>query len=86
MVDTLRKKESEAAMEQHICPYCNGMEVLEMHCPACKQLLNDCGTLQEALGPYAPYEENSFVNGQFECIHQVFCSNCNVEYHFTVPT
>jgi hypothetical protein len=72
-------------MDKQICPYCIGLFPLEMNCPACASLLTDCGTLQEALGPYAPYEENSLVHAQFDCVHQVFCCSCDVEYFYSVP-
>jgi hypothetical protein len=68
-----------------ICPYCNGMEELLLHCPSCSIAMDDCGTLQESLGPYAPFEENSLVHAQFGCTHRLFCHNCRVEYYFTVP-
>ncbi|WP_040378881.1 hypothetical protein [Dethiobacter alkaliphilus] len=70
---------------KQICRYCNGLEALEICCPACDGQLQDCGTLQEALGPYAPYEENSMVHAQFDCAHQVYCPNCNIEYLYSVP-
>lgn len=68
-----------------ICPYCNGLASLEIHCPACGSLMEDSGTLQEMLGPYAPYEENSLVNAQFCCVHQVYCRNCDTEYLLSIP-
>lgn len=73
-------------MEHHICPYCNGLKAIELHCPACGTPMDDCGTLQEALGPYAPYEENSLVHAQFDCVHQLYCHICDVEYFYTIPT
>ena len=72
-------------MTEHICPYCNGLMPLELCCPACGSTMADCGTLQEALGPYAPYEENNLVHAQYGCAHQVFCHNCEIEYLFSVP-
>jgi hypothetical protein len=72
-------------MEQQICPYCNGLREIVLECPACGTMMSDCGTLQESLGPYAPYEENSLVHMQYDCTHQLFCSNCQIEYFYTVP-
>jgi len=71
-------------MTASICPYCNGLRALETVCPACGEALRDCGTLQEALGPYAPYEENALVHMQYGCVHQVYCRNCDTEYLYTV--
>ncbi|MDW7652107.1 MAG: hypothetical protein SCK29_07250 [Bacillota bacterium] len=73
-------------MPEQICPYCNGLSPLEILCPACSTPMDDCGTLQEALGPYAPYEENSLVHARFDCVHQVFCPNCRIEYLLSVPS
>lgn len=71
-------------MQEHICPYCNGLDTLIMLCPACGAPMEDGGTLQEALGPYSPHEENSLVHGQYGCVHQVVCRICTVDYLFTV--
>ncbi len=68
-----------------ICPYCNGLEPLNIVCPACGSLMKDTGTLQEILGPYSPYEENSLIHEQYGCTHQVYCENCAAEYFYTVP-
>jgi hypothetical protein len=69
-----------------ICPYCNGLFPLEICCPSCGSMMEDRGTLQEMLGPYAPYEENSLVHNQFGgCVHQVVCVECGTEYMLTVP-
>ncbi len=69
----------------HICPYCNGLKVLEIICPSCGTVLDDCGTLQETLGPYAPYEESTLSNAQFDCAHQVYCQKCEIKYFYTLP-
>ena len=69
---------------ESICPHCNGFSDIKIHCPACSNLLSDHGTLQETLGPYAPYEENSASHNKYGCVHQVFCYNCQTEYFYTV--
>lgn len=71
-------------MNLQICPYCNGLKALEIACPSCNNIMRDAGTLQEALGPYSPYEENSLIHQQFGCVHRLFCDTCNSEYMFTV--
>jgi len=70
----------------YICPYCNGLKALEINCPSCDTTLDDCGTLQDARGPYAPYEEGRLVHAQFDCVHQVYCQKCETEYVYTLPT
>ncbi|MBS3900464.1 MAG: hypothetical protein KGZ54_00385 [Dethiobacter sp.] len=69
----------------HICPYCNGLKALEIQCPSCGTTLDDCGTLQEALGPYAPYEESALKHAHFDCVHQTYCQKCGIEYIYTLP-
>ncbi|HAA38114.1 MAG TPA: hypothetical protein DCE00_04505 [Firmicutes bacterium] len=71
-------------MEQ-ICPYCNGLEELHLSCPACGGRMTDNGALQNILGPYAPYEENSQLRGQCGCIHQLFCPECELLLQLAVP-
>ncbi len=68
-----------------ICPYCNGLEVLTISCPACSSVMKDTGTLQEILGPYSPHEENSLIHAQYGCTHQVYCENCTDEYFYAIP-
>ncbi|NLN07487.1 MAG: hypothetical protein GX167_07710 [Firmicutes bacterium] len=72
-------------MDEQLCPLCNGLAQLRLHCPACGGLLRDNGTLQDQLGPYAPYEENSGLRGPAGCMHQVICPFCQAVYHFTLP-
>ncbi|HHX74636.1 MAG TPA: hypothetical protein GX699_07015 [Firmicutes bacterium] len=69
-----------------MCPLCNGIAQLRLCCPACGGLLCDSGALQESLGPYAPYEENSALHGPAGCTHQVYCPFCATVYLFTLPT
>ncbi len=67
-----------------ICPYCNGLIILAVPCPSCAAVMTDNGTVQEELGPYSPYEENSLINQQDGCVHKLFCDKCNKECTFTV--
>ncbi|HZK25506.1 MAG TPA: hypothetical protein VFC74_09010 [Oscillospiraceae bacterium] len=69
----------------HICPYCNGLEELHFTCPACGGKMADYGALQNALGPYAPYEENSQLRGQDGCLHQLYCPECELQLQMIIP-
>ena len=73
-------------MTDHICPFCNGLYELKVSCPYCGSSMEDCGTLQEMLGPYSPYEENSLLMGNHSCIHQLYCHHCQAQLQFSVPT
>ncbi|NLZ38632.1 MAG: hypothetical protein GX893_03380 [Firmicutes bacterium] len=72
-------------MTNRICPYCNGLYELKISCPNCGSCLEDCGALQEMLGPYAPYEENSLLMGNDFCIHQLYCHQCQTILQYSVP-
>lgn len=73
-------------MDEHLCVYCNGLSVLYINCPACKSRMEDCGALQNVLGPYAPYEENELTMSRDGCMHQVYCPLCDLKYNLTIPT
>lgn len=45
----------------------------------------DYGALQNALGPYAPYEENSQLRGQDGCLHQLYCPECELQLQMIIP-
>lgn len=67
-----------------ICPYCNGLIPLAVSCPSCGTPMDDQGTLQEELGPYAPYEENTLIHSRPGCAHRVYCPNCRTAYYYSV--
>lgn len=67
-----------------ICPYCNGLSSLEVACPACSNSMHNNGTVQEVLGPYSPYEENSKLQEQRQCVHLLYCRYCHRQYQYAV--
>jgi hypothetical protein len=46
--------------------------------------MDDQGTLQEELGPYAPFEENTLIHSRPGCAHRVYCPNCRTAYYYSV--
>jgi rubrerythrin len=68
-----------------VCPICNGMDYIEIRCPACGHVLVDGGNLQDFYGPYSPYmEQNTYGNledlrNEGKCLHLLYCPQCGYD-------
>jgi hypothetical protein len=67
---------------ERICPLCNALDTVGRKCPYCGRRLEDGGALQNYLGPYSPYVEDSSVpdsmSGNY-CIHLLYCPYCHYD-------
>lgn len=72
---------------EKICPVCNGLQNLAIHCPRCGLIMAEEGSITDFLGPYSPYfdrdllelNNNLLVEGPDPCVHLLTCANCQVE-------
>lgn len=67
---------------EKICPICNALEEIDEKCPLCGNRLVDGGVLQNYLGPYSPYVENSTIQLDINinyCVHLLICENCHYD-------
>ena len=71
-----------------VCPLCNSLKTLEIHCPKCQTLLEDSGKVSDYLDPYGHYNDEETVKmgdgypntakGQI-CPHLMVCKECGYE-------
>jgi hypothetical protein len=85
------KLERKRAMNE-ICPLCNSLKEIEVHCPNCQMPMKDYGKVADYFDQYSAYENidtlklvdgdrNSLKNNV--CWHIYACSRCL--YETTVP-
>lgn len=61
-----------------ICPVCNGLKEVYVHCDICQQLLVDKGKISDQLDPYSPYVNTDGQNEHSQdCSHYLICPNCH---------
>lgn len=75
-----------------ICPLCNGILSIEIHCFKCNTLLEHQGKVTDFLDPYSHYNDNDIVKladgyqNTFKyqiCPHIFICPTCGEEkVHF----
>ncbi len=76
----------------YYCPICNGLQSLSAQCPKCLTSAEDCGRMDDYLGPYSPYrqaEDISLSNGYADvqnhvCIHCGYCAECGSTFPVSV--
>lgn len=75
-----------------ICPLCNSLKEIQVHCEHCQEPMKDCGKVVDYFDEYSAYENIAtlkLVDGNIEslknhiCLHLFFCSTCFVEK--TIP-
>jgi len=73
-----------------ICPLCNGlMEVKDVKCEFCNNVMVDKGRLTDYLDDYSPYLEmniTELVDGgpNNVCVHLFKCEKCNTDKRIAI--
>jgi len=71
-----------------VCPLCNSLKELEVHCPNCHKKLDDSGKVSDFLDPYGHYNDEETVkmgDGNPNtakdqiCPHLMVCSDCGYD-------
>lgn len=79
------------SINELICPVCNGLEEIEFTCPNCSNDTDDCGLINNYLGPYSPYDETYSILSANDtdreneiCIHLVSCPLCGKDTRVSI--
>lgn len=64
-----------------VCPICNGLQTLNVHCPRCGHLMADGGAVEDYLGPYSPYFRSQMLDeiDSSHCVHLLTCPYCEYD-------
>jgi len=69
-----------------LCPVCNALTTLSIHCKNCQDQLEDLGKVADFLDPYGHYNDietvkstDGYIADEAICPHILFCNNCKNE-------
>jgi hypothetical protein len=72
----------------NICPLCNGLRNVAVHCSHCQKQMVDQGKITDYFDDYSPYMDidmMKLVDGypktliRHECVHLFYCLHCRQE-------
>ncbi|MYL32386.1 hypothetical protein GLW08_06390 [Pontibacillus yanchengensis] len=76
-----------------VCPLCNGLQTIVVHCPACNWEMKEQGRVVDYLDDYSPYLDDEglkLVDGdqnsseEHECVHLYQCTKCDRDRHVSI--
>lgn len=76
-----------------ICSVCNGLTVLKVNCPTCREEMSDQGRVMDYYDDYSAYmpiDQMKLEDGQYDdfetqkCPHLVYCPQCGYEAAYLI--
>ncbi|WP_416828639.1 hypothetical protein [Ectobacillus polymachus] len=78
-----------------ICPFCNGLDTVQLQCSFCGNILLDYGKSMDYFDTYSPYEPQEVVecvdglsheDNEIYCMHILYCQTCLQEFEIPLLT